>query len=87
MAVNDVSSLQISREHLSAFLELASDYQTCRDVESLLKTLLLHTVTQLDAEAAFLWSPEAHGGGLVCSQRCYAAEVRFEPAAEPVTDG
>jgi RND family efflux transporter MFP subunit len=85
--VNDLSFLQICSEHLSAFLELASDYHTCRDVESLLKTLLLHIVTQLDAEAAFLWLSEARGRGLVCSQRCYAAGVRFEQAPQPVTDG
>jgi GAF domain-containing protein/multidrug resistance efflux pump len=85
--VNNVASLQAYREHLSTLLELASDYHACRDVESLLKTFSLRVAAQLDAEAALVWLVDAASGGLVCSQRCSAAGVRFEPAPEPVTGG
>jgi RND family efflux transporter MFP subunit len=86
MAVNDVSSFKTDREHLATFFDLA-DYHACRDVDSLMKTFLLRTAGQLDAEAAFVWLADAASKGLVCSQRWCAAGARFEPSLEPVTEG
>jgi RND family efflux transporter MFP subunit len=83
--VNDISTL--SREHVAAILDLVSDYHACRDLPSLLKTFLLRTAAQLEAEAAFVWLADTGGDSLKCSQRWCAAEARFEPTTEPVTKG
>jgi RND family efflux transporter MFP subunit len=70
---------------VSALLDLSSAYHTCRDVDSLLKTLAAKLAHQLKARAALVWVAPEGKGEMVCRGQWFETGLRFEPV--PVTEG
>jgi RND family efflux transporter MFP subunit len=74
-------------ERLSALYELATSYCTCREVDTLLKTLATRLSQQLEARAVFVWLCTKGGPELVCRGRWVEKAERFETVPQPVTEG
>jgi GAF domain-containing protein/biotin carboxyl carrier protein len=74
-------------KRLSALYELAISYYACRDVDSLLKTFASQLGANLEARAVFVWLSSDSGPEMVCRGRWVEPGERFEPAAQPVTEG
>lgn len=70
---------------VSALLDLSTAYHTCRDVDSLLKTLSSKLAHQLKARAALVWVAPEGEGEMVCRGQWFEAGLRFQP--QPVTVG
>jgi len=74
-------------EHSSTLFELATVYHTCPDLEALLKALSAHLGTRLSARGVLIWLVSESGDELICRSRWSEPGQRFEPAAEPATEG
>lgn len=74
-------------ERLTALYELATAYHTCRDVDSLFKTLSASLRTRLEPRAVLLWLPEEEKGGMRCRGKWFAPGEHFDPASAVVEDG
>lgn len=75
-------------EQLAALYEVATAFHSCRDVESLLKTLAHKVAERLGARAALVWlRPPGKEAGLRLSASWFEAGTRFATASEPVEEG
>lgn len=74
-------------EQLSALFELATAYHACRDVDALLKTFATQLAPRLGAQGVLVWLLADTQDHLACRGAWFEAGVRFEPTAEPVTEG
>ena len=74
-------------ETSATLFELATVYYACRDVESLLKTFATRAGAALGARAVLVWIDDDLGEALVCKGRWSEPGERFDPVAEPVTEG
>jgi len=74
-------------ERLPALYELATAYLSCRDLDSIFKTLSASLRTRVDARGILLWLPEKEDGALRCRAKWFAPGERFEPASGTSTGG
>lgn len=74
-------------ERLPALLELASEYYSCRDIDTLLKTFAAQLGSRLQAQGVLIWLREETGEGLLCRGRWFEAGVPLEAEAKPVSEG
>ena len=74
-------------ERLPALYELATAYLSCRDLDSIFKTLSASLRTRVDARGILLWLPEKEDGALRCRGKWFAPGERFEPASGTNTGG
>ena len=74
-------------ERLPALYELATAYLSCRDLDSIFKTLSASLRTRVDARGILLWLPEKADGELRCRGKWFAPGERFEPASGTSEDG
>lgn len=71
-------------EPLSALLDVATSFHTCRDTDALLRTAATRIASHLKARAALLWLLSDDGERLVCRGRWLEVGTRFKtlPASE-----
>ncbi|MEK7217037.1 MAG: GAF domain-containing protein, partial [Chloroflexota bacterium] len=76
-------------EQLPALYEVATAFHSCRDVDSLLKTLARKVAERLSARAVLVWMSTAEGEeeGLRLHGSWFEAGTRFEAVDEAVEEG
>jgi RND family efflux transporter MFP subunit len=74
-------------ERLSVLYDLSTAYLSCRDVDSLLRTLAVQLGPRLKARAVFVWLLSDQGEALHCRARWVESGERFTPSSQPVSEG